>query len=310
METLEFAAAPVRSRWRGILAAILVVVLVLPVGWVAFLLLAPSHLEYTVEEGGLTVTLGPEPFLRRRSWSPEQIADSGAVDLPPGRRVAGTVLPGYCVGTFSYRGLGKVWQATDCSARAVLLRIRDGQRPVVLTPPDREAFLSALREGGRYHHLAPVVRSPVRTFFQVMALLGVAAALLVPALLVTGPGRIRYALEPGRLVIRTFFARRSLPLEGLRARVLRAPRLAARLWGVAYPGYATGLFRMEGRTVRVAATDLTGDCVLLEGGGRPVLLTPADPRAFLEALRLVGVGVEEARWDRPGYTPPDGGTGT
>ncbi len=295
METLEFPAAPVRSRWRGIMAAVLVVVLVLPVGWVALMLLAPAHLEYAVEDGRLTVTLGPEPVLRHRSWALDEIVESGEVDLPSGRRVAGTALPGYCVGTFAYRGLGKVWQATDCSRRAVLLRVRGGGRPVVLTPPDREAFLAALREGSRYHHLAPMETFPVpmRAFLQLMAVLGVAAALLVPVLLVAGPGRIRYALEPGRLVVRTFFTRRSLPLEGLAARVLRAPRLTARLWGASFPGYATGLFRMEGRTVRVAATDLKGDCVLLEGGKRPVLLTPADPRAFLDALRLVGVRVEE-----------------
>jgi hypothetical protein len=64
-----------------------------------------------------------------------------------------------------------------------------------------------------------------------------------------------------------------------------------RVAGTAMPGYYTGYFRADGQSTRVYATDLK-DGVLLEGPAR-IYLSPADPEAFLAALREEGGTVTE-----------------
>ena len=295
MEFLEFEAVRTGSRWRWVLAVALAVVVGLPMAGMAVLVLVPPHLEYTVAGGRLTVTHGPPFVARERSWPLEAVVEAGPVDLPPGARRNGTSLPGYCAGVFRYPGIGTVWQATDCSSRAVLIEVEGADRPVVLTPPEPEAFLRALRGRGTYHHrfVRPSPAPAAWRLTQVMTVLGAVIALGVPLVLVLGPRRLRYELEPGGLRIRSFLLSKTVPLEGVTARRITAPRIGARLWGAGLPGYLTGLFTVEGRVTRVWVTSVKGDCVLLEGNGRPVLLSPADPGAFLEALRLMGVTVRE-----------------
>ncbi len=70
------------------------------------------------------------------------IASVQDVELEGGRRTMGTALPGYCVGRFRYANVGAVWQATDCSRRALLLQARGQDLPVLVTPPDYFSYPS------------------------------------------------------------------------------------------------------------------------------------------------------------------------
>lgn len=106
------------------------------------------------------------------------------------------------------------------------------------------------------------------------------------------PRRLAYALAPDALVVSRLTGRTALPYAGMRAR-RTAGRLGVRLLGTGLPGYLTGQFSFgpdgPGR-VRAAASRGTGG-VIVESGGQPHFLTPADPDAFLRALERRGAVV-------------------
>lgn len=282
------------SRWRRVVGWFLAIVIVLSTVLAACLVLLPRHLEYRVENGELVVITGLALAPRARRWPLDAIAGSREVMLRGGRRVMGTAMPGYCVGRFSYRGIGSVWQATNCRRRAVLLRIEGEPRPVLLSPPDPGLFQGAISGKTRYAHVFHFSGPPPPWWPMVQGfmLLTVAIAAWVAVLLVLGPERLRYVLRPDALVVRTVFSTRRFALAGLRARFEPSLRIWLRLWGIVLPSYLTGLFRISGKTSRVYATRSKGPCVVLEGGRWPLVLTPAEPEAFLDALRNLGVPVE------------------
>jgi len=301
MEGLEFRPTVNPSRWRLILSGFLAaLILGLALAGAAVLLL-PRHLEYRVSEGELDVTSGLSLHPTHRRWPLAAVREVRPVELRGGRRLVGTALPGYCVGRFRYPATGAVWQATDCRGRGLLLRIDGEPRPVLLTPPDPGAFRRAVSDGGPYRHRF-VFRGPPPSWWrgiQLFAALITGAAMWAAALFVLGARRLRYVVRPGELVVRTLFSSRRVPLAGLSARLDRGIRLWLRLWGIALPGYLAGLFKIPGSVASVYATSASGPFVVLEGGRRPLLLTPAEPEAFLEALRSFGVPTTPAVSEGP-----------
>ena len=113
--------------------------------------------------------------------------------------------------------------------------------------------------------------------FTASIVIAVAIAATISVLLIVGPGKMRYIVRPGLLEVRTLFGR-------------HWPRVTLRVAGTGAPGYYTGLFRADGATTRVYATDLH-EGVLIERPVR-VFLSPDDPAAFLARLREAGATVE------------------
>jgi len=275
-----------------------VLVTALPLGLLALVTSGRAQVSYAIKSGELIVETG-DVFVGRRRILLADVISSRAVELGGGTRRMGTALPGYCVGRFSYVGLGTVWQATDCSRRAVVLATRGGDAPIVLTPPDRTAFLAQLAQQQETTVVLPPPSSGTlsRVLLGLACLVAVSVGLLV-ALLLRGPSRMRYRLEASALEVQTMFRTRRWSTVGWRARRHR-PKVTLRLAGTAAPGYYTGLFRADGRTTRIYATQLD-DGVLIEGPAR-LFLSPEDPEAFLTELRRAGVVVDAG--------PPSRGAG-
>lgn len=287
----EFRPPQRRSGIRSLLAGVVGLVMLVPA--VLFALFAASgfRVSYTVDAGTLTVTTGDFMTGHRRVPLAD-IASVQDVVLEGGLRTMGTALPGYCVGRFRYSNVGAVWQATDCSRRALLLQARGQDLPLLVTPPDPEAFRSMLARASGRIDLPPAAKGPVVQVLGLVFLLVLVSASMAIATMLLGPGRMRYRVGDGVFEVHTLFTRRSWPIAGLRAR-RHEPRSRWRIAGSAMPGYYTGFFRIDGESTRVYATDL-GDGVLLEGAAR-VFLTPEHPDAFLTSFRAAGGTVEGAR---------------
>jgi hypothetical protein len=55
--------------------------------------------------------------------------------------------------------------------------------------------------------------------------------------------------------------------------------------GIGLPGFQLGLYRIDGQNVRVALTDRDRGVWVRLAGGPTWVVTPADPDAFVAALR-------------------------
>ena len=286
----EFRPPQRHGGIRTLLAGVVGVVMLVPGVLLALLAGSGFRVSYTVDAGALTVTTGDLVSGNRRVPLAD-VADVQDVVLEGGLRTMGTALPGYCVGRFSYSNVGTVWQATDCSRRALLLALRSQELPVLVTPPDPEAFRAMLASGAGRIDLPAAVKGPVVKIVGLVFLLVLGSSCMVIALMLLGPGRMRYRVGNGVFEVQTLFTRRSWPLADLRAR-RHTPHSPRRLAGSAMPGYYTGFFRLDGESARVYATDL-GAGVLLEGAAR-VFLTPEHPDAFLTSFRAAGGTVEGA----------------
>jgi hypothetical protein len=127
------------------------------------------------------------------------------------------------------------------------------------------------------------------------ALLLVLAFSLIPlglflaAYIAVAPRRLRYRIEPGVLIIRTWLVTRRFEISGAPARRW-SPGRAFRIAGTAVPGYFAGLFRADGANVRMYATAERDGIAI--AAGRTVFVTPPDNTAFLAALRAAGARAE------------------
>ncbi len=282
---------PVRpSVVRTILAVVIAAVALVPTGLLLRVVTGLSQVSYAIAGGALTVRSG-DPTWGERTVRLADVTDVRVTDLRGGRRTSGTALPGYCAGHFSYEGLGGVWQATNCAGRALVVRSRDVGTPVlVLTPPDLEGFQAALAAGTETSvTLPPPDKGPLTLIAAISAPVAVLVTLMVGALMLFGPSRMRYLVGGGALEVRTMFGKRRVPLAGAHARA-HVPTKLWRVAGSAMPGYYTGLFREEGKNTRVYATDLKRT-VLVEGESR-IVVSPEHVEFFLSALRDEGASVD------------------
>lgn len=282
----EFRPPQRRRVAREVLGAVLSLVAGGAVLFAASLVWLPRAIRYRISGGVLTVEARYSVITERRQVALDAVESVKAVKLRGGRRTHGTAMPGFCVGSFSYPGVGEVWQATNCSSSALLVRGRGMERPLVVTPADRRAFLDALAAGGELAAApTPVRDGEGMTIIRSVAALAVAGLPFLPVLFFLAPGRLRYTVRPGELEVAGLVRRRRWPLAGTTVRRLR-PTAAFRLMGTAVPGYYIGLFRMAGATVWVAGTHLD-EGVLVESS-RPVFVTPTDVDGFLAALAQAG----------------------
>lgn len=281
---------PVRaSLFRAVFGVGMGLVMLVFAGLMVLLASGSHRISYSFAGGVLTVDSG-SLLDGVRTLPLGLVHERRVVSLRGGRRTRGTAMAGYCTGRWTYPELGTVWQATSCSSRGVLLVTTDGELPVIVSPPDPPAFLAALDSGQDFTIVLP---GGDGTLLRVLPLVGAGIGLLVGgmvvALMLLGPGRMVYRVGEGRLEVSTLFGRKSWPIQQLRARP-HTPKVTLRIAGTGAPGYYTGLFRLDGTSSRVYATNLRAG-VLVEGPAR-VYLSPQDVPGFLDAMRAAGAQVE------------------
>ncbi|AKH17978.1 PH domain-containing protein [Deinococcus soli (ex Cha et al. 2016)] len=110
------------------------------------------------------------------------------------------------------------------------------------------------------------------------------------ALFAQVPRRLSYTLTDTGLRVSRFSGSFEWPYRELRVRRTDAG-LGLRVGGVGLPGYYTGNYTFTGagyRSVQAIASNTRGG-LIVERGGTPYYLTPADPDAFAQALAARGV---------------------
>lgn len=246
----------------------------------------PRTLSYEVSGTEVTVTSGLAVRPKRMVLPIESITSADAVRLHQGSRRSGTTLPGYCAGHYRFPNLGHCSVASDCSPEAVVLKTDDA-RPLVITPGQREPFLSAVVGQGRYRETITVTaEGPLWTTLKTMTLIGLLVTLFVPVIFFLSPGRLRYRITSGHVEVDLTFGAKRFSVSRCLARPY-TPESASKTIGSSLPGYHSGRFSMDGMATRVYATRLT-DGVLIEGPDLRLFINPEDPHAFLEGLRVLG----------------------
>lgn len=283
----EFRPPQKPSKLRAALAVGIPLITLGPILTLALVAFGMTQIAYTVDGGSLEVQSG-DVFFGSRTVPLSDVTDARVVVLHGGRRTKGTGMPGYCVGHFSYEGLGPVWQATNCSARAVVVRAKGQSEPLVVTPPEPEAFVTAITARTPTKITLPRPSSNPLVVAAAIALpLSLVVSTMVVALLIFGPKRLRYSLEDGELHVRSLFGHKRWPVRGMRARRY-TPGRVWRVAGSAMPGYFTGLYRENGASLRVYATDIKRG-ILVEASDR-VFINPEDEDAFLSAVEVAAGG--------------------
>ena len=246
----------------------------------------PRAIRYEVSADSLRVMLRAGWWRTGCEVPLASITGVRLVELGPGRRTMGSAMPGYCVGAFTFERLGAVWLATSCGRSAVLIEATGQPRPIVIAPADRDALLDAL-SSRRAATFAPAAGPPMPGWTAIR-LLSLLPLLLVPMLVATffvAPGRLRYEVGQGELLVRTLIGTKRFPLAGATARRC-TPARVLKVAGNGLPGYYTGWYRLDGGSARVYATRLV-DGVLIESAKR-VFVTPAEVDAFVEELKRNG----------------------
>ncbi len=278
---------------RGLQLAVglpLSLVILLPTLFSVWLVWAPHVVELRVDQDQLHINTAPAPISRHRTIDLTSVVAVEELHLDRGRRIAGTGLPGYCVGIFSYAEIGRVWQATDCSRDVLVLR-RAADNPVVLTPPDRERFRAALQNGSGYHESQPPPETGRGWFMiKLMILLTPLLGMLVPLIFLVAPARLRYRVVSGGFEVTTIFGITRFATAGCTARHHR-PRIGLRLWGTGAPGYYTGTYRVDGVNAKIYTTSVK-EGILIEGPGTRVFINPENEAAFLDAIHTMGGATE------------------
>jgi hypothetical protein len=252
------------------------------------LVLGASPSSYTISNGTLIVRSG-DWFAGTRMVRLADVTDVRIVSLHGGHRVAGTAMPGYCTGRFSYPDLGSVWQVTRCGPNGVLVEAASEPSPIVIAPDNPSDFVARIRAGTETAIVLPSPDlGPTRVILAVLAIAAFASSAALFALLFFGPSAMRYRVGDGVLEVYTLFGRKRWSIPGAHAKG-HTPVKLRRLAGIAVPGYHTGLYRESGATTRVYATDLAR-VVLFDGPAR-VILSPKDRVEMLRALEAEGAHV-------------------
>ncbi len=286
-EPFTFRPPEHRKGLRLVLGALLSVFAIGGAAFGAAVIWLPRSLNYEVTQGRVVITSGLDIRPSRWEYPLESITSATAVRLKPGKRVNGTSLPGYCSGHFRFPDIGDCTLATTCSPEAVILRVGEGDRPIVITPGQRKAFLAALTGDGQYSEAILFDdESSVWIGLKAMTALGVAVTLFIPLIFFLSPSRLRYRVTPGHVEVDLTFGAKRFSVSNCIARPYN-PETSSKVMGSSMPGYHAGRFSLDGMATRVYATRLT-EGVLIESPDLRLFLNPEDPHAFLEALRALG----------------------
>lgn len=285
----EFAPAPARTGWARALGVALTALVLVPAVFGVLLVVSRPSITYRISGGVLEIHGGESILASHRSYPLASVTGWREVRLGRGRRTAGTGMPGLCAGYFSYDGVGKVWQVTDCSRDVLLLDVAGEDRPVLVTPPDRAAFLAALQDRRDGDFSPPPYRQPPWWLvFKALIVVGtLPVAVYVGAAFFLASRRLRYRVGGGVLEVQLLLLRKRFPVTGLHARRY-TPTRALRWGGTGMPGYFAGRFSVDGVSTRVYASAVKREGVLLDGKPR-LFVTPADVDGFLAALGVNGV---------------------
>jgi hypothetical protein len=265
-------------RWFAILLA----GLTLPILYVTYLQLRTPEIRYVVGDGTLSIEAKLGSSEQSKKLDLGRISEVRPEWLRGGALKFGTDKPGYCVGFYDYPSLGEVWQVTDCSDLAVLLRTASETTPVVVTPTDRDGFMRTVTAAGRGVFLPPGKRASSYwvTLVVILAVYGLVVLALVTVLFIA-PTRLAYRVRSGHLEVTTLVGKRLIPLTGATVRRHR-PLLGERLSGFLMPGYLVGTALYDNMATTVLAS-LPEEGVMVEADGR-YFLSPANPDALVAAL--------------------------
>ncbi len=279
-----FLPQPAGRGGLYILAAGLAFTLAL-VLWMAFSFLMPPTLIYEIDSSRLTIRTSTGLKENAKVVELGRIYEAQPTLLRGGQLRMGREKPGYCVGLFHFGSVGEAYLASNCSDRAVVLKASGEVAPIVLTPPDGNAFIKALYAAQPARFEAP---SNMRGAGLVLALLLLLLVLVAAALVVwlwLAPRRLRYEVEGGQLVVQTLFRRLSFPIAGTRVKVHR-PLMGGHLSGFHLPGYWIGSYTLDTMATSVFAS-VKDEGVLVESEGR-LFLTPQDRTGLVTALEAAG----------------------
>lgn len=251
-------------------------------------ILLPRCLSYEIRNQQLLVTSGLKIRPSQRIIPLERITEARPIRLERGKRKAGTSLPGYCAGRFSFPELGSVDLASDCGRDAVVLQTGTSGRPLVLTPKNRAAFLEAISGRGIYSETFHPGEGAGPWWRVLQAVFGLILlpVLAIPLIFFVSPQKLRYEILPGAVEIHTLIGTRRFSIGNCFAHPCR-PGSSMKTFGSSLPGYHTGRFRVDGLATRVYATTLK-EGVLIEGPDLRLFLSPENREEFLGALRTYG----------------------
>ena len=146
----------------------------------------------------------------------------------------------------------------------------------------------------------PIAPADARPLWVLVPVALVALGLLALLAVTLGGARAaRFELSATALRVRGDFYGRVIPTDQLRPEGARRVDLsrevelqpAARSLGTGLPGYQSGWFRLRnGEKALLYLTDRTRAVYVPTNVGYSMLLSPADPDAFVSALRSVGHG--------------------
>jgi hypothetical protein len=234
-----------------------------------------------------------------------RVGEARALDLgadpgeAPVARTNGTGLPNYQSGWFRLaNGSSALLFVTDWS-RAVLVPTNEGY-DLVVSPADPQSFLDALRRPTTAGATFPISAVVAGSSSAISALLLI-PCLLIPLAMAALMGYLAYSIrhvtfevsEQG-LHIRGDLFGRLVPRGSLHAedaRVLdlkqdKTYRPSLRTMGVGLPGYSSGWFRLRDRSKALLfLTDPSCAVYLPTTDGYSLLISPADPEGFLDAVR-------------------------
>ena len=288
----EFVPAPAHSGRMTALGVVLTAFVLVPAVLAVLVVVPRPSITYRIRNSVLEIAGGTSILASHRSYPLASLTGWREVRLGRGRRTGGIGVPGLCAGYFSYDRIGKVWQVTDCSPEVLLLEVAGEDRPVLVAPPDRAAFLAALQSQHDGDFSPPAHRQP--TWWLVLK--GVLLIVTLPVVIYVGmafflaPRRLRYRLGGGELEIQLLLLRKRFPITALHVR-RHTPTRALRWGGTAMPLYYAGSFSVDGIATRVYATTIEREGILLDGTPR-LFVTPADIDGFLAAARANGAHVD------------------
>lgn len=180
---------------------------------------------------------------------------------------------------------------SNCSEKAVLVRASGLVSPLILTPPDNDAFIKALLKPSPGVYYAPRDSRGMAfaVIWRVILLFILLGALYVT--FIVAPKKLRYVLSNGNLIVETLRAKETFSLAG--ARVFRCfPAFGGRMAGIPLPGYILATYDLDAMASRVFAS-AKEEGVMVEGVER-IFITPKDIDGMLAAMEESG-----ATWYKP-----------